>query len=105
MRKLLALVVAAACSPVEPPVVEANALADTADTAGPYAVEARVSARREITRVELVWHNTAAAGRGALRTVMEHDVSGVWRASIPGLGRGARVAYHVEAIDAEGDRG
>ena len=108
MRSLLLLAAAAsslaACSPVEVPAVDASALPDTSDSAGPYAVAARVTARRAIARVELVFHNTAASSPGA-RVPMEKDAGGVYRASIPGFGAGARVAYHVEAIDSEGDRG
>ena len=97
-------VVAAGCSPVELPVVEVSALPDTADTAGPYSVGARVQARRPIAQVELVWHNVAA-GAAASRASMAQDAGGVWRATIPGYGRGARIAFHVEALDEEGDRG
>jgi hypothetical protein len=88
---------------VEIPVVEASALPDTADTAGPYAVSARVTARRPINHVELVFHDVAA---GASATRVEMSQQGdLWTASIPGYGHGARIAWHVEALDEEGDRG
>ena len=107
MRPLALLLLAlAACSPLEPPIVECTALTDTTDLNGPYAVEARVTARRSIDRVELVWHNAAVSPGQAQRTRMDLDErSGIWRGAIPGLGRGAVIAYHVEATDDSGDLG
>ena len=95
----------AACSPYEPPVVEASALSDTLDTRGPYQVAARVKARRSLKVVELIWHN-AAIGKGqGVHVAMTDDGTGVFRAVIPGSGLGAVIAYHVEAEDDFGDRG
>ena len=106
MRRLapLLLIGCACASPVEPPAVEAAALADTRSTQGPFPVTARVSSSRPLHTVELVWRDVAAA-QGAVRTPMAQDQPGVWRAAIPGLGAGARVAYHVEAATEDGDRG
>lgn len=94
-----------ACSPYEPPVVEAAALPDTLDTNGPYPVAARVAARRSISKVELIWHNAAVGPGEAVHVAMAQDDQGVYRASIPGNGRGAVIAYHVEATDLSGDTG
>jgi hypothetical protein len=99
-----------ACAPFEPPVVEAAALGDTADTQGPYVVEAHVRSRRSIDRVELVWRNAAAGtsaapGGPVIRVVMGEEGDGLYRATIPGSGRGALIAYHVEATDSSGDTG
>lgn len=102
----LALALAAACSPVEIPLVFATTLSDTTDALGPYPVEARVSARRSIASVELVWHNAAVGPGQAERGLMVQDAqTGVYRALLPGLGRGATIAYHVEATDSQGDTG
>ena len=94
-----------ACSPYEPPVVDASALPDTLDTKGPYPVAARVTARRSISRVELVWHNAAVGPGQAVHVAMVQDELGVYRAAIPGNGKGAVIAYHVEAQDQAGDTG
>ena len=103
----LCLAALAACSSISPPVVEASPLPDTTDTRGPYQVLARVHSkeRRGISSVELVWHNAAVGPGQAVRVVMQPDESGNWQGQIPGLGRGAIVAYHVEALDDAGDRG
>jgi len=101
----LVLAMLAACSPIEPPVVEGSPLPDTSDTRGPYPVAARVRTRRDLRIVELVWHNAAVSAGQAVRVRMERDDAGAWRAGIPGQGPGAVVAYHVEAEDSEGDRG
>lgn len=105
MRRVvvLAFVGLLGCSPIETPAVDASSLPDTADTTGPYVVLARVRARRPIDRVELVFHDVAA-GAAAVRVGMSLQ-DGLWKASIPGYGRGARIAWHVEAVDEEGDRG
>jgi hypothetical protein len=86
-------------------VVEGSALGDTLDTRGPYQVTARVSARRSIQLVELVWHNAAIGPGQAVHVPMVDDGTGVFHASIPGSGQGAVIAYHVEAEDSSGDRG
>ncbi|MBS2022158.1 MAG: hypothetical protein JST92_07080 [Deltaproteobacteria bacterium] len=97
---------AAACSPRELPVVEANKLDDTTDHSGPYVVLARVTARRGIDAVTLVWHNDSVGPGQAVRSAMVQDeTTGLWRATIPGSGAGAVIAYHVEATDSEGDVG
>jgi hypothetical protein len=104
-RIACAVLLAAACSPYEPPVVEASALGDTLDTQGPYQVAATVKARRGVKLVELVWHNAAVGTGQAIHVVMVDDGSGVFRGLIPGSGQGAVIAYHVEAEDDSGDRG
>ena len=103
MRRLALLLFVAACSPVEPPIVEASPLADTADVRGPYEVTAKVQARRALDRVELVFHNLAA-GAASVRVPMQQG-AGLWTGNIPGHGRGARIAFHVEAVDSSGDLG
>ena len=96
-----------ACSSIEPPAVEASPLPDTADTRGPYPVLARATAKahRSISSVELIWHNAALGPGQAVRVAMRPDGQGNWQAEIPGLGHGAQVAWHVEALDDAGDRG
>jgi hypothetical protein len=101
----LVLLALCACSPVEPPSVEVAPLPDLADARGPYPVAARVRTRRSLAAVELVWHDQAAGGSGAVHVAMVADDQGVWRASIPGVGSGGVIAYHVEALDDENDRG
>ncbi len=101
---LLALLCAAACSPIEPPRVDASALPDTTNLTGPYEVTARVEARRKIETVVLVWQNLAETTVQAQRTAMTFDdVAQVWSGSIPGQGAGAQIAFHVEATDSSGD--
>jgi hypothetical protein len=105
LSALALLLLLPSCSPVEPPVVQVAALSDTTDTVGPYAVAAVVTARRPIGKVALVWHNAAVGPGQAVHVAMVEDDLGVWRAAIPGSGRGAVIAYHVEAEDSSGDRG
>ena len=85
----VALALLPACSPFEPPVVEAAALADTQDSQGPYPVAARVTARRSISKVELVWHNAAIGPGQAVHVAMAQDDQGVYRAAIPAQCSGA----------------
>ena len=92
-----------ACSPIEPPQVDASALPDTTDHTGPYEVTARVQARRSIDSVVLVWENASEDTVQAVRTPMAQDSAGVYRATIPGQGAGALIAFHVEATDSAGD--
>jgi len=82
--------------------VAASALDDTSDTRGPYPVEARVSSKRSLSRVELVFHE---GHQPAVRLSMSADELGIWRADLPGFGPDATVAYHVEALDDLDDRG
>ena len=103
VKRALALgLLLCACSPVEAPTVDLSALDDTADTQGPYPVEAHVTSRRSLTRVELVFHE---GDLPAARILMQADELGIFRADLPGFGAGATVSYHVEALDDRDDRG
>jgi hypothetical protein len=93
------------CSPIEPPTVDASALPDTTDHTGPYEVTARVQARRKIHAVTLVWQNLSEGTVQTQRLEMSPSAENIYRASIPGQGTGARIAFHVEATDDSGDTG
>jgi hypothetical protein len=105
VRLVAVLLLLCACaSPVEPPMVQVSPLDDTTDTRGPYAVTARVTSKRNLRSVELVWHDFAAGPLATARVPMAQDDLGLFRAAIPGHGAGARIGYGVEAVDDEGDR-
>jgi len=97
------LLAVSACSPIEPPQVDASALPDTTNSSGPYEVTARVQARRSIESVVLVWENTSEDTVQAIRVAMVADIAGVYHGEIPGQGAGALIAFHVEATDSSGD--
>jgi hypothetical protein len=102
-RATIFLLCASACSPIEPPVVDASALPDTTNIVGPYQVTARVQARRTIESVVLVWQDLSEPTVQAERVAMTENSSGVYVGEIPGYGAGAQIAYHVEATDSSGD--
>jgi carboxypeptidase D len=77
-------------------------LADTAQRATPYVVEASVVAQAALTAVTLYWRNVPT---GAFTAVPMGAVRGTtYRGSIPGQPYGTEVQYYVQATDANSAR-
>ncbi|MDP6538279.1 MAG: hypothetical protein QF410_01925 [Planctomycetota bacterium] len=83
-------------------ITDVSDLPDTADEAGPYAVEATVVATDHppLASVELVWRVNGGAWN---QTPMSTIATDVFRGEIPGQSSVAFVEYHVAALDGSGN--
>lgn len=105
MRLLVLLAVAAlvGCANPDIPSVQANPLADTRDSIGPYSVSVVVVENRGIAAVRLFYR--ASTAPQAAQTELTQVADGRYAGSIPGYPIGTTIHWLVEAEDIDGNIG